>query len=372
MAENILIIDDTLEVTRTLQLILEGGGYNVYVCYSGKEALERIAGEKPDVILLDVMMPGMDGFEVCQELKKSGETRDIPVIMLSALKDLEDKVCGLDCGADDFLTKPCKALELLARIRAHIRVAQLHKELKQKNEELKKLGELKDNLTQLIVHDLKNPLASARGWLDIMSRGAHGKLSARQQDFAQKAMRSCDLELDMINDLMDITLIEQSSLQLVKTPGGVGELVGFCVKQMEIDMEKRGISLKKKIPARIPSLNADHRLIRRVLLNLLGNSLKFTPDGGAITVRAKRSKKEGRYVFSVSDTGRGIAPEHLKKVFDKFFKQEASKDASVYSFGKGLGLAFCKLAVESHGGKIWAESGPGGGTTISFTLPAGL
>ncbi|MBI4350262.1 MAG: hybrid sensor histidine kinase/response regulator [Elusimicrobia bacterium] len=367
----ILIVDDTVEIAATLKFTLQQSGYDASICYSGKEVLARIAEDRPDVVMLDVMMPGLNGFDVCRLLKDDPATREIPVIMLSALKEVEDKVRGLDCGADDFLTKPCRDLEVLARLRAHLRVKELHEELKASHEELKKLSALKDNLTQLIVHDLKNPLFSAKGWLELMYKGKAGELNEKQKEFVERVMRSYDLGLDMVNDLMDVMMMEDSRLQLRKAPVDAGELVDGCLKHMEIYFLHQEVSARKRIGAGIRPLNADGQLIRRVILNLMGNSLKFTPRGGAVSVTAKHSRKDRRSVFSVADTGRGIPPEYLGRIFEKFFKVEGSAAVPTHSFGKGMGLTFCKLAVESHGGTIWAESEPGKGTTISFTLPDG-
>ncbi|HAH31030.1 MAG TPA: hypothetical protein DCL44_01810 [Elusimicrobia bacterium] len=369
MSEKILIIDDAMQTAKTLQFTLDQYGYQVSVCYSGKEGLELVSREKPDIILLDVMMPDLSGFEVCKAIKQDDSTKDIPIIMLSALKEMEDKVRGLDYGADDFLTKPCRDTELVARIRAHLRAKQMHEELKKSNEELKKLGMLKDNLTQFIVHDLRNPLTSMRGWLDCLKKDKTVLVKGRQKEFIDRVIKSCDLEIDLINDLSDVTLLEESKLQLKKKPNDIRELVDYCVKQMEIDSQTHNIELKADLASDLPSVNADERLIRRVLLNLIGNSLKFTPKGGTITVAAEYSGKESRHVFTVSDTGMGIPPEYLEKIFDKFVQVEMSKETSQYNFGRGLGLTFCKLAVESHGGVIHAESELGAGTKISFTLP---
>ena len=170
MTEKILIVDDTIDIVNALQLVLEGNDYQVSACYSGQEALGLVSREKPDIILLDVTMPGLSGFEVCEKLKQDESTRDIPIIMLSVLKEPEDKVRGLDCGAADFITKPCREIELLARVRAHLRGKRLHDELKKNYEELEKLGTLKDeemappSQTLIVWNRVFVPLALALGF----------------------------------------------------------------------------------------------------------------------------------------------------------------------------------------------------------------
>lgn len=213
MNEEVLIVEDTDSMGEMLQDQLERAAYRTRACNNGKDALEVIRDNPPDIVLMDLIMPGMDGAEACQRIKQNARTAGLPVIILSASRGLDNRIRALDCGADDFLSKPWVEVELLARIRSQLRNKNLRCELEASYRDLKKMEELKDGLTRLIIHDLKSPLAGIQGWADML-KAAPDPLSQKQLFCLGKITKSCETELRLITDLLDITLMEESRFKI--------------------------------------------------------------------------------------------------------------------------------------------------------------
>jgi len=348
--KKILVVDDEPDIVESLQVVLSKE-YETVPASNGREALERAGEMRPDLILLDVMMPTMDGFQACREIKKNASTRDIPVLLLTALHDTDNKVKGLDAGADDFIGKPFNEVELLARVRAFLRTKELHDELQRSFARLQELERMRDALTHMIVHDLKAPLTSIKGGLSIsLEASKSGPLEPGHFKLLRNAEVSADRALDLIQDILDVSRMEEARLPLKKQPIDLGAVVRSCVASMEPLAEASEIKLAAKIPSGLPPLPADETLLQRVLVNLVSNSLKFTPAGGTVAITVTRSAES--VDIGIEDSGIGIPKEHLERIFDKFFQSGAINTGRK---GQGLGLAFCRLAVERMGGKIWAE-----------------
>ena len=370
----ILVVDDDPRNVRLMESILKSSGYPVLTAEDGEQALEVIARDHPDAVLLDVMMPRMSGLEVCRKLRSQYETRLLPIIMVTALNALEEKVQALETGADDFLSKPVNRVEMLAKLRSILRVKALHDEVEQtrlqleaKNQELIRLERLKEKLTQMVVHDLKNPLSGIVGNLQLMELQGPGmpadsfrQILARTQEGARQLM-------GLILNILDVARMEEEKLVLRRRPLMPALLLGDCARQGEGPSEKRGVHLVLQVSGEPAPVEADPELTGRVLANLLHNALKHTPPGGEVQMGAE--DEGNRVKFWVRDTGEGIPAEILPRVFDKFVVGPEGSEPGEPGYGTGLGLTFCKMAVEAHGGSIWAESQPGRGSTFSFTLP---
>jgi len=355
----VLVVDDNRQNVELLEAYLATEDYEVMTAYDGDEALASVAERAPDIVLLDIMMPNVNGYDVCRELKRDSRTQFIPVVMVTALKERDDKLKGIEVGADDFLTKPIDRVELLTRIRSLIRVKRLHDELDQSYRELKELEHTKDRLTQMIIHDLKNPLTGIKANLEIVGmdvpRDSHDCLSAAQ--------RSCDLLFNMIQDLLDISRMEEGQLQLQPERLDLEELMATVADEYRVPAEAEGKEISTEASPGASPVSGDRDLLFRVLSNLVANAVKHTGRGGSIKVRADA---EGTYLrVSVEDTGYGIPAEHLERIFEKFSQIETRQRAG----GTGLGLTFCKMAVEAHGGRIWVESEEGRGSAFIFVLP---
>jgi signal transduction histidine kinase len=354
----VLVVDDIVENVELLEAYLIPEKYQVITAFNGLEALEKIRTKIPDIVLLDVMMPQMDGFEVCHKLKNDPQTQFIPVVMVTALKERNDKLKGIEAGADDFLSKPIDRVELLTRIKSLIRVKFLHDDLEKSYRELKELQHTKERLTQMIIHDLKNPLTGVKANLEIVGMDDLGET----QECLDAAQRSCDLLFNMIQDLLDISKMEEGQLSLNSEMLSLSEIVAPSVREIEVPAHAEDKEIIVDIPSNLPRLNADRNLLYRTLSNLLINAIKHTGRGGTITIRARQQHNELR--VEIIDNGHGIPASYLEKIFEKFAQVETRQRT-----GTGLGLTFCKMAIEAHNGRIWAESEEGKGSTFIFVIP---
>ncbi len=371
----ILVVDDDPRNVRLMESILRSGGYPVLTALDGAEALEKIASERPDAVLLDVMMPRMSGFEVCEQLRRQRETRLLPIIMVTALNALEEKVQALELGADDFLSKPVNRTELLAKLRSILRVKALHdeveetrRELEEKNRELIRVEQLKEKLMQMVVHDLKNPLAGIMGNLQLMEIQGPGIEPSQFRELLGRTRESSRHLLGLILNILDVARLEEGKLVLHRKSLSASALVEACVREGRGLAERSSVSVHSALTAKPLEVVGDPDLLGRVLANLLSNALKHTSPGGSVEVGVKSEPSGIR--FWVRDTGEGIPIDLLPKVFDKFVVGSEGDSGAPAREGTGLGLTFCKMAVEAHGGRIQVVSEPGKGSTFWFTMPA--
>jgi two-component system sensor histidine kinase/response regulator len=373
----ILSVDDEPINRKLMKAMLAPEGYEIVDAPSGEEAIEAVFRFSPDLILMDVMMPGMNGFDVCKRLKNDDQTKAIPIIMVTGLRDKAHQLSAMEAGADDFVSKPVDRFELLIRVKSLLRIKRYHDELlcsytqiDQKNKKLEELEQMKEGLIHMIIHDLRNPLTAISGLIEI-SLLDRSRFDEGQIHNFEKCGAYCNEMSEQIENLLSIHLMENTMLPIQAEPTDIASLLDASLEQVGAAAEKKGISLFCSVPADIPPVSLDARLIKRVMTNLLSNAIRHTPSGGRVESRVK-FRAEGRKVqIAVKDTGNGLAPEHHQRVFDKF-EQVKLKNEGVYVGSSGLGLAFCKIAVEAHGGRIWVESeGEGKGCTFTFEIPPG-
>jgi len=363
--ESALVVDDDPRNCRLLEGYLRLEGYQVRTAEDGPAAL-RMAEEKvPDVVLLDVMMPGMSGYEVCRILKNQPATRLTQIMLVTALAGTAHQVEGLDTGADDYIAKPVRREEFLARVRSLLRARRLLLELEgaraqlvARNEEL----ELKKTLAQTLVHDLKSPLSVMVGNLDLLEWQA----DQRTLDLVRRCKGGASRMLRMILDLLDVESLEDGHLEPRQERVDAVPLVRRALDEISSVARQRHLTLTAEFGREECMVNGDSALIRRVLDNLLSNAMEHSPAGSTVTVGV-REREEG-IEFSVMDRGRGIPEDQREHVFDKYARL-ALRQAGVHT-NRGLGLTFCRLAVEAHGGSVWIEDAPGGGALFRVLLPA--
>jgi len=346
-APNILIVDDTPGNVLLLVRMLMERGYKPRSVLSGKLALQAARTEPPDLILLDITMPEMNGYEVCAQLKADAALKEIPVIFISARSETIDKVKAFRVGGVDYVTKPFQFEEVYARVQTHL--------------QLRRLEKLRDDLTHMVVHDLRNPLTVICGFLDILEFHEAQKLSASTQTLVTVARRSAEDLLNMIGSILDVSKMGAGEMKLQREPCDLGALLRAVLATTQPLPGNRTVTLDA--PESSLTITADVGLIRRVFQNLLSNALKYTPAGGDVRIVVTPSPSEVR--VAVTDTGPGIAPEYHQRIFEKFGQVEDRKNR----LGTGLGLTFCKLAVEAHGGRIGVESAVGQGSTFWLALP---
>lgn len=353
----ILVVDDN-EANRALaRSTLEDEGYRVVLATGGREGIAACEQEAPDCVLLDVRMPDVDGFVVCQRIRELPNGADIPVLFLTALRDVDTFDQALRAGGDDFLTKPVRPTELVVRVQTALKLRRLGAELrehftllKRQRDDLVRLQLQKERLMAFVVHDLKNPVNSMDLHAQLLMRDA-GLPETARASVAQ--IRSEARQLGrMIMNLLDLSRADEGKLAPKLSQVDLRALVVAVQGEFEVAARTRNVSLASRVDASF--LSADEDLLRRALANLVENAIRHSPSGGLVTVTVTGSDECTE--MCVADTGAGVPAELRDRVFDPFV-QVASVDRPAHLGGRGLGLAFCRLAIEAHGGRIWVEDG---------------
>jgi two-component system, sensor histidine kinase and response regulator len=362
----LLVVDDNPLNVEPLCDLLEAMGYRVAKALDGVTALRLVEEASPDLILLDIMMPGMNGFEVCMRLKRDPRFARIPVVFVTALSDTEDKVKAIEAGGDDFLTKPFNRPILLSRIRSLLRLKEASDELESSYRKLQALERMKDDLMKMIVHDLKSPLSGVLATLEVVLDGDAGALNPHQHQLLVEAQGHGSDMLQLIEDLLELTRLEESRLVLEREMVPVPRLLTSVAEEWKVRLDRGGATLQVEGGDGL-MVHADETLLRRVFANLIGNALRHAGEGIRIDIDA-RPEPHGRCVlFSVVDDGVGIPPAYHELIFRKFGSLQKVDARGAAS--SGIGLTFCKLAVEAHGGRIWVESEEGKGSAFRFLIP---
>jgi signal transduction histidine kinase len=360
---SIIVVDDTPANLHLLTGMLKERGYKVRPVSSGKFALQTAKHDPPDLILLDIIMPEMNGYEVCECLKADEHLSGIPVIFISALNETMDKVKAFKVGGVDYVTKPFQFEEVQARVATHLELRRQKRLIQESSEQLRKLEELRDNLVHMVVHDMRTPLTVIYGFLRTLEMLDGESLSDQGREFVQTALASTEDLVEMVSSLLDVSKMEAGEMKLNLTQCELLTIAREALAKAEPLRGDRQLILSGSDEP--VTVMADAELIARVLQNLLGNALKFTPDDGRVTVSVESSTDAARVL--VQDTGPGIPPEYRERIFEKFGQVENPANKQRYS--TGLGLTFCKLAVEAHGGQVGVDSEEGRGSTFWFTLP---
>ena len=355
---SVLIVDDTAENLRLLSTILTDNGYEVRPVTSGRQALQTAERAAPDLVLLDISMPHMDGFKVCRQFKERKNLRDIPIIFLTALTDTADKLEAFAAGGVDYISKPFQVEEVLARVRVHIDLRRAQSQASRNYDRLRELEKVRDDLVHMIVHDMRSPLQGVLILLATLRRQVSDADMTETIDDAVVAAREL---ARMANDLLDVSRLEQGKMPLAME---ACDVVGLA---REVAANFAGDELRKVVVEGGPpvSVQCDAALVRRILENLVSNGMKHTPAGSAVRVRAMSGDAAVR--VQVRDNGSGVPVEARERIFEKFAGVKTRVNGDYHSVG--LGLAFCKLAVQAHGGAIGVEDAEGGGSVFWFDLP---
>lgn len=380
----LLVVDDNLVNLKVLLDHLSHSGYKTLIAQNGDDAIEQAEYAQPDLIILDVRMPGMNGFETCGRLKKNEITKEIPVIFMTALNDTEDKVKGFKVGAVDYITKPFQQEEVLIRIKTHLMVRQLQKTLQEKNmlleekneelhnlnqtledknKELQTLSVSKDRFFSIIAHDLKGPFNSFILGTEILST-MNDISPERMKNVAINLNKSAEQMKKLLDNLLKWAQMQMGSMEFKPQKIDLKNAIGANLSLLQNNFSQKKIEVINHIQESI-FVHADLNMIVTVLRNLLTNAWKFTPKGGKIEIFTQ--EKDDEIEISVSDTGVGIKAENIDKLFriDAKYRQRGTDDEK----GTGLGLILCKDLIEKHGGRITAESEYGKGSIFRFTIP---
>jgi signal transduction histidine kinase len=366
----ILVVDDDLQNRKLADAFLTAAGYRVLHAESGEEALASLDRERINLILLDVRMPGLDGFETLDRLRRTARGADLPVIFLTALDDIGIHERALRSGADDYLTKPLRATELLIRVRSLLRLGQAcaslrasHALVSAQRDELLRGRDLRRQLSTFLVHDLKSPLSMIMAATGMVQRNADGD-SAEKLQIVQRAASNM---LRMVKNLLDISRSEDRHLLARPCYCDIRALTEELIRSFRGVQGEWHSRVEFETIYRLDDAPVwtDSELLRRVLENLLDNALRYSPTDGRITVELRRSGPEIELV--VSDQGPGIPKEQRERIFDMYVQLEARTPERT---GHGLGLVFCRLAVEAQGGRLWVEDASSGGAAFHVRLPA--
>ncbi len=364
----VLVVDDNLQNREVAEGHLVGAGYAVIQAEGGEQALSLLAAHKPDLVLLDVLMPGMDGFEACRRIRLLPEVGDTPVLFLTALGDLATHKAALDSGADDFLTKPINRTELLIRVRSLLRIKQLGDELKhnydvirEQRDALLAANRQKEELTALIVHDLKNPLSSILSNAQFVLGG--NPASADDRGALADIVRASQSMVRMVMNLLDVSRSEDGALVPRVIDFHLPTLLGEVCSEMGRRVEDKNQKLVLTIAPEVDALRGDRDFIRRIAENLIDNAYKYGPRHATISVEARAATMddaEAAVEIRVRDEGEGIPAAYRQLIFEKYARVDGRPVTEARN-SHGLGLVFCRRAVAVHGGAIWVEEGAGEG-----------
>lgn len=368
---DVLAVDDTPANLKLLSRLLGGYGCRVRPVSSGRMALAAAAQRPPDVVLLDVSMPEMNGYEVCRELKKDPALQAIPVIFVSALSESFDKMEAFAAGGVDYVTKPFHVEEIFARIRTHVSLRRTQAELEARNEELsranarlRELEQIRDLLTASIVHDLKSPLA-------VQIAGAQyllGKpgLAPELAEVLGEILTSANTMHRMVLDLLDVSRRTEVALTPRRRSIAATELAEQACRIPRLQAAISGHRIEVRVDgARLVSLDAD--LLVRVIENLLDNAIKYAPSASEVELHLAAGD-DGALSLRVADRGKGVPEAYREHVFD--YNARLDRDLQKHArVSRGIGLAFCRLAVEAHGGRIWVEDNQPAGAVFCASIP---
>jgi two-component system sensor histidine kinase/response regulator len=361
----ILAVDDDRINLRIIGGILRHEGYEIAEATSGEQALEVYAEVHPNLVLLDVMMPGIDGFATCRTLKTSYGDKCAPVIFVTAKSEADDVVTGFEAGGVDYLTKPFRPKEVVARIRTHLSNQQLVEQQKLLVEQLSKANAAKDRFLGMCAHDLRNPLSSIRGLAELMVEDAIGPLSTEQKEIVQTIHGASQSMLQLVNELLDVATIEAGHLKLAKEPTSVVEIVERSVHLSNIEAAKKNTRIEMVKLSTDPMVDVDRNKIRQVVDNLISNAVKYSPRGSVITVLIHADATGAG--FAVRDSGPGIPESERHKLFKDYGRLSSVPTGGEKS--TGLGLAISRKIVEAHDGTIGVENIPGRGAEFVVRLP---
>lgn len=364
----VLVADDDRMNLRILGGILRAEGYALAEADSGEKTLEVYESFQPDLVLLDVMMPGIDGFETCRRLKKRHGVTGAPIIFITAKNESDDVVEGLEAGGADYLPKPFKAKEVLARIRSHLQNRILSEQMQALVDQLSKANAAKNHFLGMAAHDLRNPLASIRGLAEFLREGVVGPLAPEQLDLIATIHSASQSMLDMVNELLDVATIESGELKLAREPHNLADLIAKSVAMTNMEAAKKKTHVIFDAPAAPVILRIDAAKMKQVIDNLLSNAVKYSPPTSLVSILVLPHPEPGQCSFAVRDQGPGIPETERDKLFKDFSRLSARPTGGEKS--TGLGLAICRKIVEAHDGTIVAENLPIRGCEFRVTLPA--
>lgn len=356
---DILIVDDTPDNLRLLSAMLTRRGLIVRKALSGPRAIASVQADPPDLILLDIKMPDMSGYEVCQQLKADPDTQTVPIIFISALDDANDKVKAFAAGGVDYVTKPFQEAEVLARIENQLRLRRLQAQLESQNAELARSNRELEQFAHIVSHDLQQPLQSITGFAKLISIKHGSALDTDTQDYLNSILNAGQRMQYLIQDLLSYAQAGQAG------PAHTDVDCNTILEQVQNNL--RGAIAEKSVDILYPSLpvvsGCEFQLVQ-LFQNLISNAIKFTRPDVSPWVKVSAQRQADRWLIGIHDNGIGMPQIHIDRIFEAF---QRLHDPQKYP-GTGIGLATCKKIINNHQGQIWVESQLNVGTSFYFTL----
>jgi signal transduction histidine kinase len=365
-AATILIVDDDSVVRSLMRASLESDGFRVVEAADGMAAYRACRDQPLDMLIVDVMMPHMDGFQLCREIRGNANLAFLPILMATGLDDIDSITRAFDAGATDFIAKPIQWVMLNHRVRYMLRASQAFSELRDKRNAAEAANRAKTEFLGNMSHELRTPLNAIIGFAQMMHGGALGPLGDKYVDYARIIVESGEHLLAIINDVLDLAQAESNRLALAEETLEITSVVALCIDMIRNAADKAGVRYGVEVEAGLPTLRGDAAKLRQILINLLSNAVKFTPAGGSLTLSVTR-EPAGDIAFRVADTGTGIAADQMQRVLTPFHQAD-SRVARKHG-GIGLGLPLTKRLIELHGGTLEIASRVGEGTVVTARFP---
>lgn len=374
MQGRILVVDDEKQIREFLSKALTRiSGFHVEMAEDGEDALKKIEQDKLDLILTDLRMPKMDGLKLITEIAKTKP--EILTILMTGHGTIDSALEAMKRGASDYLTKPINLDELVLRVQKvldekqrFVSMKEYITQLEKANQELKRVDEMKSEFVSVASHELRTPLTTIKNAVQLVLKGKAGEVNDTQANFLMMAEKNINRLTNILNDLLDLSKIEAGKMGMKFEELDLRVSIDFILSSLNPQAHGKSIRLEMKVEKDLPFVYGDREKVEQILTNLIGNAVKFTPEGGKVTVSARLSDRVKNAVgISVHDTGIGIPEDQMEKVFEKFHQVESPLHHS--ATGTGLGLAITRGLVEAHQGKIWVESELEKGSTFTFTLP---
>jgi signal transduction histidine kinase len=377
----VLVVDDEPREREVIQHFLAAEGFQVLLAEDGDSALQAVPAHRPDLVLLDVRLPGTDGYEICRRLKDDPATAFVPVIILTALRGVKERIRGASAGADEFLSKPFDHVELTMRVKALVRakryndqivaynaelerrVAERTGELQRALENLRQLDRLKSEFITNVSHELRTPLQHVKGYIDLLADGAMGAVTGKQAEGLGMAQDAIERLESMVDDIVDFSSLNDESLAL--EPVYLADVCRNVIQGYTAEAARHKAAVTLAMAPDVPRVTADRVALTRVLRHLLDNAVKFGPANQIVQIHVERLGQRVR--LSVRDHGPGLGSGELEHVFDVFYQVDGS--ATRKAGGLGMGLAVVRKLVEAHGSQVQVRSELGQGSTFWFELP---
>jgi two-component system, sensor histidine kinase and response regulator len=359
---DILLVDDTPDNLRVLSAMLTNQGFEVRKALNGQRAIASVKAHPPNLILLDIKMPEMDGYSVCQQLKADPQTCEVPIIFISALDDALDKVRAFAVGGVDYVTKPFQEIEVLARIEHQLRIQRLQHQLIEQNQELARSNRELEQFAYIVSHDLQQPLQSITGFAKLIYLKCQAQLDEGTVDYLNRIQDAGGRMQRLIQDLLAYSKVGRKDQEFDSVD--CNHVLKQVLDNLQIAIAEKQVAL---IYDSLPAVMGNETQLIQLLQNLISNAIKFVRPNVTPQVRISATPKGNHWLFEIQDNGIGIEPHNLKQVFEIFQRTQSAKNYP----GTGIGLATCKKIVENHGGQIWANSDVNVGTTFSFTIQTG-